>query len=401
MQTVFLSEYWRRNVSEICSDPVLVFVGVVLAITHALQGFFFLEPWAMSTIWIKGSEGACYPFFRNCLDWRFFSPLGASAALYTYIAFALATAVLLISRRNRQLGIGFLVLLQLAKNFFMLHDVRLYSAHNYTLNFFALIYLFLPEKKKGLQAFLVLMYFFSGILHFKEQWLSGVIMHAQEWPILPNWIAAQSIYVVVLEAGLCWFLLARSPFLFWFSFSQFLLFHLVSFALIEWLYPSVMILVISLFPVARVFDSVIKNQSWLTWLRMKEARTTVIVLSLFSGLQAYAKLQPTEGILLGDGRYFYAMHQFHSAVECEGTAELAFKDGRVENKDLREVLPFVHNRMLCEPIITRDAGDVLCRRMRHNPDFINLRLRLKSRFVDQKGPFMTVIDSTEFCNYSR
>ena len=112
---------------------------------------------------------------------------------------------------------------------------------HYMAFFVALVFLAFPAKRRLLQYLIVLFYFWAGTLKLNRDWLSGEVSSTGEVRGCPTgWCRSACAYVVVLEMVLVFGLLSRRRWLFWATLGQLLLFHVMSYPVVGFYYPSLM-----------------------------------------------------------------------------------------------------------------------------------------------------------------
>jgi len=62
------------------------------------------------------------------------------------------------------------------------------------------------------------------------------------------------VYVIVLELGVTWGLLARRAWIFWTALAQFLVFHALSWQVVGFFYPLLMFAILAIFPLSRLVE---------------------------------------------------------------------------------------------------------------------------------------------------
>jgi hypothetical protein len=109
--TARLAGFLRRNVEEIRADPVLRVYGAILAFVHVLTFVFWRGDAPLQTVLPAQATPICWPFFEECHRFRFLTPAGVDAILWTYLALALASMALFLRRSTG--GLAYVSLLTL------------------------------------------------------------------------------------------------------------------------------------------------------------------------------------------------------------------------------------------------------------------------------------------------
>src|SRR5438552_19020302 len=74
------------------------------------------------------------------------------------------------------------------------------------------------------------------------------------WPFSGAGVVAACVYVIVLELGVAWGLLAKRAWIFWTSFAQFLVFHALSWQVVGFFYPLLMFAILTVFLLSRLVE---------------------------------------------------------------------------------------------------------------------------------------------------
>src|SRR5690606_33730392 len=136
------------------------------------------------------------------------------------------------------------------KAFVYLNDYRFMGNFHY-MHYWALVaFLFILDKIRTLQFLIVFFYVAASLLKFNLEWLSGAAM-LRETFLQGKWLEWACYYVVLLESFFVWGLLSRKPRLFGLTFGQIVLFHLYSFLVVGFYYPSIMACLLSILVLSR------------------------------------------------------------------------------------------------------------------------------------------------------
>lgn len=382
----------RKNPREIETDPVLRIYGGALAFLHLLSFYHwqFFRP--LASLLDPRRDPLCWPFFEDCHAYRLLEPATIRLVLWHYLALALVAIALFAARRLTTAAYVALLLLQFFHALVLIQDVRLRLNQHYMATWVTLAFLFLPSKRRLVRYLIVGFYFWAGALKLDWEWLSGAALYGKPLGVPPALIPLACAYVVVLEMVIVFGLLARNPWIFWASFGQFLLFHVVSTGVVGLYYPTLMIAILSIFPLARLFGAEEERPSLLRLADGREPWTSYAVLMVFAFLQVLPYLFPGDSAITGEGRLF-ALHMFDARVVCEASATLRSRDAQARTVVLQ---PRLAQRIRCDPLVYFNLAHALCRKLRREPGFDDLDLLLRSR-RSSEPELRPVISLTNFC----
>jgi hypothetical protein len=390
--------FFRSQVLEISTDGVLRTYGACLALTHVLSVMF----WLTSRSWQfmhEASEVICWPLVPWCGSLRVLSPGQAWCGVVLFGGAAMAVALAFARQRWTPAAYTGLFLLTIVKVVLMALDYRLRLNQHYMAFWACAVYLLVPGKRDALRLLLVLFYFWAGMLKVNWEWLSGAGLYRPLWLFTGRGVVVACAYVVVMELLVVWGLLARRSWIFWGAFAQVMLFHVMSWAVVQFFYPLLMFLLLSLFVLDRLFPRAdtrtrpLARTSLLSSLMHGRARlATYVAGSVFTAFQLVPYTFPGDRTITGEGR-LYALHMFDAQVVCEAWAVLTDGDGTGAPIDLRAgTLP----RINCDPIVVLGRARNLCARLGRPGAPANLHVVLRARRSTEPD-LRTVIDLPSFC----
>jgi hypothetical protein len=381
----------RRNIEEIRDDPVLRAFGVLLAFTHALT---FLSWWrgGLDLITVLTSpEAICWPFWENCFRARVLTPDGVYWFLRAYLALSIAALVLFAARRWTTAAWWFFLGLTLLKLAVVLQDFQLRLNQHYMAGVASFAFLLIPEKRRFLKLLIAFFYFWAGLLKLDSEWLSGAALYRPLWLITGPWVPAACTYVVILEIVLVWGIFARRGWIFWGTFVQLLVFHVMSWPVVGFFYPTLMFCLIAIYPLDRLCPE--PFPSFLMGGRARLGMAAYAFLALFSAAQLAPHLMPGDPALTGEGRLF-GVHMFDALIHCEAYADLKKTDGTVARRNLYR--QGMAARIHCDPIVYWNRARTLCRSPERRVLFTDFDLVLNSRRTTQTE-LTPVIRFENFC----
>jgi hypothetical protein len=254
------------------------------------------------------------------------------------------------------------------------------------------LYLFLPHKRRLIPLQLAFFYVWAGLLKLDSDWLTGGSFYRKENLPLPDVMFIPSLYyVVVLELGIVWGLLVRHKYVFWGSFAQFVLFHIVSFGIVDFFYPFVMFALLSIFVTDRLFP--MKDPLGYSFVRGREAKLTYAYIIFFCALQLPRHFMPGNPTVSGEGRLL-TLHMFDAQLVCESKFRITRTDGSIVEQPVLGTA--IHTRIKCDPILVWNLARDRCRRS-SELEMSKLHVELRSRLRDGDDQFHTVIDMDDFC----
>ena len=382
-----------RWFDEIRQDPSLRLYGCALALTHAVTMLFWRQ---QSVIRFLGrdTEAICWPLVRGCETLRALSVQQLAWGLRGYFAAAILVAVLFLFPRRARLACLGLAGLSVFLLVFALLDFRLRANQHYMVLWISAVFLLLPSKRDAIRVLLVLFYVWASTLKLNAEWISGTALPVADWIIPASLAAAACVYLIVLEAGMSWGLLAGPGWIFWGALAQFYLFHAVSWQQVGFYFPMVMFLLLSAFPLIRLGPGGREGGPVLS--RMVRGRlrpSSYAVMVGFSLVQLPPRLIPGDAALTGEGRS-YALHMVDAGVRCRGWAVVRRGDGSTFEVDLhgKAVL-----RIACDPVVIAERARNICEgRSRFASGAVDLDLHLVAG-RRSRGALQTIIDLPGFC----
>ena len=378
---------------EIRQDPSLRLYGCALALTHAATMLFWRETGVVRVLG-RGTEAVCWPLVSGCETLRALSVEQLAWGLRGYFAAAvLVAAIFLLPRRTTLACLG-LVGLSVFQLLFAVLDFRLRANQHYMVLWVSAVFLLLPAKRDAIRVLLVLFYLWSATLKLNSDWISGAALPVADWIIPGSLVVAACVYLIVLEGGMSWGLLAGPGWIFWGALAQFYVFHAVSWQQVGFYFPVVMFLLLSAFPLIRLGPGVREGASVLSRLARGRLRPSAYALMAgFSLLQLPPRLIPGDEALTGEGRS-YALHMVDAGVLCRGWAVVRYQDGSTSEVDLQGK---ASTRIACDPILIAERARNICEgHSRFATGAAELDLHLIAR--RRSRPTMeTIIDLPGFC----
>ena len=342
---------------EIRDDPALRLYGCALALTHALTMLFWREIGA-SDFLARGTESICWPLVPGCEALKVLPEGPLAWVLRGYFVAGLGVAALFVLPRFFRAAYAGLAALTLFKLVFLALDFRLRLNQHYMLLWVSAVFLLVPSKRDALRVLLVLFYVWASTLKFNADWISGAALPVRSWIIPESLIVAACVYLIVLELVVSWGLLARNRWMFWGALGQLLVFHAVSWQQVGFFFPTMMFLLLTIFPLARFIPGGAPEPSLFSRLiRFRTRRAVYGVMVAFSLMQLPPLLIPGDAAITGEGR-LYALHMVDAGVTCRGRALVHRADGSTVEVSLsgRTI-----TRIACDPIVVTERARNICR----------------------------------------
>ena len=340
-------------------DPALRLYGAALAF---VQGVVVL--------WWSGGRAAhhlsadvdpiCWPLLQDCFAGRRIMAAQLDWLLPAMLIGSVAVAALFALRRVR-LGCTGLVLLKLAELMVLFGDFRL-RGNQHMMALLALV-VFLAAgrgRRDALRVLLVTIYFAAGLLKLNTEWISGAGLYRPLWLFdTPALITAACVYVIVLELGVVWGLLAHRRWVFWGAFAQYIVFHVFSWPVVGFFYPLVMFGLLVIFPACRLWDAPAEARPSLLCrlLTGRAPAAAYVTLAVFALLQLPPVLTPGDAAVTGEGR-ITALHMFDARVRCRSFLRL--HDGRRAPREMG-LNGRLNERIACDPWVILSRARTVCR----------------------------------------
>jgi hypothetical protein len=390
----------NHNNSEVLRDPALSIYGFILSLAFLLSTYINYKVGAVYFITTK--EAWCWSFFIDCWKYRL-SQIVAQCLFLLMFAFSGSAAISFLLRKIR-IAHFLLLMCLLLSIFIVVQDFRFRANQYYMLFWVTIVFLFAPNKRQALACIVGSLYFWSGKLKLNWEWLSGSVLYNDLWLIPTKYNSLACGYVVILELFVVWGLFANSRYIFWFSFIQFIIFHIQSFSQVGYWYPCLMFLLLSIFPLVRTFRgnqytrfNTIVPTSWTT--------STWTIFAIFATFQFIPFITSINHTYDGSAR-FLALHMFEAKQVCEIEIIKKSKIPHAINTDNLEAHTNYETikvrlglvpRMNCEPIIYYNHARNRCLEWSSDSSFINLDLKMQVRLTTE-AKFKNVIDIKDLCS---
>lgn len=382
-----LMSWIRRNIEEIREDPILRVYAVFLGLTHVLTFLYWSRSSVDLVTVLTSSEPVCWPFWGECYRFRFLSPDGVFWLLRGYLALSVISIVLFMMRRWVTAAWWFFLAVTIVKLAIVLQDFQLRLNQHYMAGLACVAFLFVSNKRLILKILIAFFYFWAGLLKLDPEWLSGAALYRPIWFFTGRWLPVACFYVVVLEIVLVWGLFSKRRWIFWATLAQLLIFHVFSWPVVGFFYPTLMFCLLALYALDRLYYG---TGAFSETGRL--AGSGYAFLALFSLAQLVPYAMPGDPALTGEGRLF-GVHMFDALVDCEAYALLKGPDGSSKKENFYKPLAA---RIHCDPIVYWNRARALCRSPERGSRFMDFDLFLKSRRQTGKAA-TTVLRIENYC----
>jgi hypothetical protein len=378
-------------VDEIRKDEVLRWYGAAMGLLVTLTAIFWLWTGVARGV-APGTEAICWPMFPGCQSWRIFPAPAITAFIVALLLISLVDSALFLSPRWTKAAWVLLLCLNLAKFSLIAFDYRFRLNQHIMAFWITMAFLFLPRKEATLKLLIVLFYFWAGLLKLSPEWISGAALYTKPWLFHEGAaLTVACVYVVILELFVVWLVLWDRTKLAWAALFQLCVFHVFSWPIVGFYYPTLMFAILSLFPLSwlRSGPSTFERLA-----RPREMWPAYALAAAFSMAQLIPRFMPGDTALTGEGRLF-ALHMFDSNPECEAYATVRDGAGRSRTIDLLIHRPV---RIHCDPITYLSRARNLCEReKRSTAGLQSLDLTVRSRRATG-DKLRDVVNITDMCS---
>jgi len=138
-----LSNFFEKNIQEIEKRSGLRLYGAFLALTHLWTFLFWNRSGAFAKILsADNATDLCFPFFKNCSDFRFFDSTILQSLLYIYLAVAIINISQFLFQPRLKKAYWLFFGLFIFKSFFYIQHYGFMGNYHYMANIVLLLYLY-------------------------------------------------------------------------------------------------------------------------------------------------------------------------------------------------------------------------------------------------------------------
>lgn len=344
-----MKSFFRKNLSEITASRSLQYFGAALFFSHLVTAFF----------WFKNDydrSPLCWSFFPSCKTWTPFLQSIATPLIVLYGILAVVGMGLFLFRKPKAACVLF-AFLSIFKLIFHLSDYRLMGNYHYMSHIINFLFLFFLDKKNTIRLFIVLFYFSAGLIKFNTDWLSGEAM-LREPLIKGKLLELSCAYVIVLELAFSFLLLSKDKRLRIFALIQFIAFHIFSWHIVGYFYPTILFSMLTIFILAR---------EPFQWPRPLTNTAAAAIMML---AQLYPLIFEPQSSLNGRGRIL-SLNMLDSRAVCETRLFITYKNKIVE---YNPTFPNYGIRIHCDPVLILDTVKKTCADMKDQSGFVDITL---------------------------
>lgn len=377
--------------NEISKSKSLRAYGAMLSLTHILTIYqwYFDKDFAINIL--ERFYPACWPFFESCYKLRPLNSMFLDIYFYTYLAVAIGSLFTFsfISKFSQK-GIFFLSVSLFMKSLVSISDYRFMGNFHYMCYFVHFAYIFLPYRKQLLPLLLVSFYVGASLVKFNSQWISGEALLKPTF-LSGTFLKVACVYVIFLE-------LLLSPLIIWGSkkirylvFIQLVIFHLFSWHIVGYLYPLMMLLLLSIFPLLWI-NKEFQDLNF-SFVKIIKAKPLVTFLAFFWLAQTGPLWFKGDSAQTGEGRIF-SLNMLDAKIDCEDFSFLKYKNKTVEVSDFNFDEGY---RIGCDPLLRLALAKHHCRERSKDPNFLDMDFEFFSQ-KKESAPFKKIISFINFCN---
>ena len=404
----YMTKYIKPHIQEIIFYKSLGYYGFFLSLTHTMTFFFWHHNKFIYQYLTKNANTLCWPQMSFCEHLRVFSPLGVEILLSIYLFVSLITALFFLNKKMCVYAYWLFLALNIMKLYMFSMDYRLMGNYHYIPFLVSFAYLFIRRKLIFIPLLIVCFYFFAGLLKISNwDWLTGLAFteDVRFFLFLNEDIKMiLCLYVVCLEIVGSWYLILKNRWTIVF-YIQFILFHIMSYFIVGYFYPIIMLLLLSLFALAFIFKE--KQEINEIFVRKNKERKSffmniqnVFIKNrggfLFIFLVIVGNLLsvfiPGNAGLTGEGR-LYGLNMYDAHTNCNSQIFLKF-----ENKTIQESFSGYKEyalRIRCDPYIDFNTVKKICAFYKQEPEFENLDWSFYSKLRSDSG-YMRLVNEKKY-----
>jgi hypothetical protein len=340
----------------------LRFYGFFLSLTHLATAWFW-------TTFHIGRESICWPLFSGCEAWQIWIEPYYPSVISFYGALAVLAAGFFLFAGWQTARLTFLAICVI-KLVLHLSDYRMMGNYHYMTHIICFGFLILPEPRQMAKLWPVLLYFAAGLIKFNGDWLSGVAM--LRTPIIHGKLLELAVaWAIILETVLVFFLLGRRGWLHWFVLAQVFAFHIFSWHIVGYFYPTTMLLMLTAF--------LIFSEPF----RFPRSRINLIAIGLFAMAQLWPLIAEPDSSLNGRARML-SLNMLDARARCQTRLFLRYKTKTVE---YAPSFASYGLRVRCDPALVVALAQRTCDEQKKNPDFVDIDLDHQVRRASDTSHF--------------
>lgn len=383
-------KFIQSQIEEINNYKALRWYGAFLSLVHVVTFFFWHNTAFIYQYMTKNANTLCWPQIPFCESLRFLSPTGVQITLFLYLCLAFLAAFLFLRKNTLVYAYWLFLLINVIKFYLFFMDYRIMGNYHYMPFVISFAYLFIRQKLFFIPILIGCFYFFAGILKLSNfEWMTGMAFtRSARFPLFFNEEIKMLLcfYVVCLEIIGAWFLVLKTR---WkaSAYVQFILFHIMSYFIVGYFYPAVMLCVLTIFLLMYLFK---EQYAVLSFRNMLSGLFFITLVIIGNTLSVFI---PGDASLTGEGRY-YGLNMYDANTECDSQIFLRFK-----NKTVQESFSAYRDysmRIQCEPYVDFNTVNKICAYYKDDPEFIDSDWSLYSKLRSDMY-FQRIVNVNNIC----
>ena len=384
-----LKYYIISQIQEIKSYKSLRWYGFFLSFSHIVTFFFWHRNSVIHQYLTKNANTVCWPQLPFCESLRFLSSEGAEILLYIYLSAAFLSSFLFLNKKTTTSAYFLFLLINLIKLYIYFMDYRLSGNYHYMPFLVSFAFLFVRQKLFFIPLLISLFYLFAGILKISNlDWFTGLVFPKEvQMPLFFNEPIKMLLcfYVVCLEIIGTWFLILKTRWKAAF-YIQFLLFHIMSYFIVGYFYPLIMMCLLSLFLLIFFFKETYRME-------IKKSLSGILFITLVILGNILSVFIPGDAGFTGEGR-LYGLNMYDAHTECTSQIVIKFK-----NKTIKESFDSYREyalRIQCDPYIDFNTVHKICTYYKNESDFIDIDWTLYSK-LRSDVEYKKIVNEKDIC----
>ena len=389
---MILKDYIQDQIKEIKSYKSLRWYGFFLSLVHVVTFFFWHHNGVIHHYLTKNANTVCWPQFPFCEAFRFLSPFGAQILLYMYLFLALFASFLFLNKKFTSIAYWLFLIISLIKTYLFFTDYSMMGNYHYMPFLVSFIFLFIRQKLFFIPILIASFYFFAGLLKISNlDWLTGMAFTQDvQFPLFFNEEIKMILcfYVVCLEIIGSLFLISKTH---WKAAAlvQFTLFHIMSYFIVGYFYPVIMLCLLSFFALGFLF-----KETSIDSINIKKLWPGILFMCLVVAGNMLSVFIPGRAGLTGEGR-LYGLNMYDAHTQCYSQIFLKFKSQIIQES-------FAMNReyalrVKCDPYIDFNTVKKVCAFYKDESEFIDLDWSLWSKLRSDLE-YKKIVNEKDVCS---
>lgn len=385
-----IKKFLQNNISEITKDTALRLYGACIAIAFLISHVYWISVFMAKII---SQQRVCWPFFENCFLYNL-NEIQIHTAFYIFAFLSACGVLLFLLPRYITLAYWWLMGIFALNLLMYFQDFQFRSNQITILNWVTFVFLFWPNKRNCLRYLIVIIYFCASLLKFNMAWISGNNLYKPLLWIREPWITPACLYVIALEFFIVFGLLSKKIWLFWLVFIQLMIFHIVSWPVVGFFYPTLMFALLLIFPLIFFIRSQSERDHLIpSFIKGKQPISTYVILIILLSLHCARMVFPGDVKTTGEGRLI-GLDMFDSNTQCSGFITLKFQDAK--SRSIPIPYQSMPNRYRCDPVVYFSIAKQECWKLSHASNFLDLDI-LYSASQSKDNTLKLLVDTKDFC----